>query len=231
MSSHRYSPGQVAGAAVGSALGAALITLLFAALLWRFCGGRRSKHRSRRSSGRSRSEIVSTTSSRRGAVPADAKFAATGKTYAWEAYLPQSADDGTIRQSVKKFYSQVELHVDNYYSRADVELDDNNIQCLAEVNPDKLPGPIYELLTSRSMTIPTIKHCIARLLITMATPGQGDTLSLLPARVAVSPTRLRDNPQSSHESLGKLGIHARHHRSALTIIHKLFSKPFLASRP
>lgn len=86
------APGTVAGAAIGAAIGAGILAFLIA--FWMF-------RRKRRPVGAA------------GAVYFDEK--SPPSQHPWEVYMPQSADDGTIRSAVESLYSQIDLHVENFY--------------------------------------------------------------------------------------------------------------------
>lgn len=85
----------VAGAVVGTAVGAALLGFLVAFLLYR---------RKRRNDLRG------------GGVYLDEKT--EPPQHPWEAFLPQSADDSTVQRAVESLYSQIDLHVENYYGNS-----------------------------------------------------------------------------------------------------------------
>ena len=109
---------------------------------------------------------------------------------AWLAYLPQSADDRTMQQKVKQLFDQVELHVDNYYHKANVDIDKETSQALSRIDSGKLPVPITDLIRNQRMAPSVIKHCIANLLVTRITPGKDPNRSLLPSWLAVQPAKL-----------------------------------------
>ncbi|KAK3113469.1 hypothetical protein LTR53_009213 [Teratosphaeriaceae sp. CCFEE 6253] len=192
-----HSTSQLAGAIVGSALGAAMIAFVVTALVCLARIKRRNPSPTRRSrAGKANSEKDQTSKARMGAG-----MIQSADDSIWQAYLPQSADDRAMRQAVKSFFDHVELHVDNYYARTRVELDDVSVQRLTTVESQRLPAPIHQLMNSRKMALPTIKHCIAEMLITLATPGLVATTSLLPSRLATLPEKLQDASLPSRESL------------------------------
>ncbi len=121
----------------------------------------------------------------------------------WMAYLPQSADDRTVQSAVKTFFNQIELHVDNFYHRANVSLDPRTREALAQMDSGKLPGRIEEHMQDPRMIIPVIKHSIADLLITRLSPLTFPETSLLPANLAAFPTKLQTPSASLAEGQGK----------------------------
>ena len=183
-----FSTGELAGGIVGSLFGAALITFL---ATWFFCRTRRQRRPS--SPRRYHSEEPrSGTRSGKGlaAVTEKPSSSSDSDTFSWQAYLPQSADDRSIQNAVKTLFDQIELHVDNYYRKANVELDDSTFQALAHIDSGKLPGPITDLVTNQRMVLSAIKHCIADLLVTRMSPGEDTSTSLLPGWLAVMPPKL-----------------------------------------
>lgn len=197
---NRYTGGALAGAIVGSILGAAILTFLVTFLFFRKRFQRTPAQESR--NGRSRRP------SGKGLMAGDEKAALAGGAAAgvgmgWAAFLPQSADDKTIQHSVKTLYEQIELHVDNYYHKASVGLDEHTREALSKVDTGKLPGSITDLMSTQSSQLSVIKHCIADLLITRMTPGRDPSSSLLPASLSVYPSKLSQPPSHSRESAGK----------------------------
>ena len=187
-----YGTGVLAGAIVASIIGAAIITFLLAWLFFRKrnkrdqrinrSGSRRNKDH--RSPGRQDYSAVAATG-----VKEKSSSSSGDSGYSWQAYLPQGADDQTIKRDVKTLFDQIELHVDNYYTKANIQLDSGTREALSQFNDDSLPDSIEALMANPQTTLPTIKHCIARTLIARMSPGHERT-SLLPIYLAAEPTRL-----------------------------------------
>jgi hypothetical protein len=112
--------------------------------------------------------------------------------FSWQAYLPQSADDKTVSRDVKTLFDQIELHVDNYYTKANVRIDSSMSQALAQFNDDNLPESIDALLANPQTTLATIKHCIAKTLVARMSPGY-ERMSLLPEYLSAEPTKLNSS--------------------------------------
>jgi hypothetical protein len=112
--------------------------------------------------------------------------------FSWQAYLPQSADDQTVSRDVKTLFDQIELHVDNYYTKANVRIDSSMSRALSHFNDDSLPESIDALLADPQTTLPTIKYCIAKALVARMSPGY-ERISLLPEYFSAEPTKLNSS--------------------------------------
>ena len=202
-----YSTGALAGAIVGSIIGAAIITFL---VTWLFFGKRskRNQHAQRSVPDRSRSHRSSHghgTPKVAGAAIAEKSSSSSGDSgLGWQAYLPQSADDKTVQRDVKTLFDQIELHVDNYYTRAHVKLDSAAREALSlcEANLPR-EASVEGLLENPQTTLPTIKHCIASILVARMSPGFEGGVSLLPAYLTSKPTKLTSSSMPPGESTGK----------------------------
>lgn len=197
-SSGGVSTGAVAGAAVGCLIAGALIAFLIAFLIFRKKAQRKptSDGYASSSDSHSRGEVIALTDK--------PSSKSTGAVSGWAAFLPQSADDRTIQNGVKTFFNLIELHVDNFYRKAPVELDQRTIEGLAQIDSGKLPGPIHQLMQDQRLVVPVIKHCIADLLITRMSPLTYPETSLLPANLSAVPTKLQSSSLSSNERTGML---------------------------
>lgn len=190
----------LAGAIVGCTLGAALITFLLTFMFMRKRMDRVNASRSvRRESGSSRRR-----GSSKGQFLVSEKPVSTleDATLRWQSYLPQPADDRTIQNQVKTLFDQIELHVDNYYRKANVGLDDSMRQALVQLDTGELPMPIEELAQNPRMALAVIKHCIAGLLVKRMTPEANSFASLLPRHLSETPTKLRGTHLRSEERKG-----------------------------
>ena len=211
-----YGTADLAGAIVGSIIGAALITFLMTYLIF-------SRRKQSRDSSPSRKRDESSATRRK-----DSKgLAAVGEKRVgrsnnsdldWQAYLPDSADDRSIQNAVKTLLNQVELHVDNYYRKANVDLDTEPRQALSEVDSGQLPGPIDGLMLNSRVALPTIKHCVANTLIAEMTPGSSPAGSLLPAYLASAPSKLPTSSKAPGEELGQYSRSYALQRYLLTLI-------------
>ncbi|KXT02418.1 hypothetical protein AC578_7856, partial [Pseudocercospora eumusae] len=164
--SRKSDTGAIAGAAVGSAIGAALITFLLTFFLC--VRKRRNNHRG-------------------GVYMAEKPSLA----HVWDAFLPQSADDGTIQRSVNALYSQIEMHVENYYgSNAMASISMDSRAALQKVDGGILPRSVEELMREPTTPLPVIKHCFAWMVLSRLSPAAHSESSLLPPELARMPRKL-----------------------------------------
>jgi hypothetical protein len=80
-------------------------------------------------------------------------------------HLPQSESDSTIRNAVQAMYTQIELHVDNYYRDANVKMTPELQHELMKVDSKHLPDSVAGLLPHTRTPTVLIKHCLAQLII------------------------------------------------------------------
>ena len=164
-SSTGISAGAIAGAAVGAAIFGAAIALLIAFCLW----------------GRKRRNQKGTAFVSEKALP----------QHPWDAYLPHSADDQTISRSAQTLFSQIDLHVENYYGNiATTGLSDVVNENLAKVNSGELPSHVKAMLVETTTPLPIIKHSFAWYILSKLTPSVSGEDSLLPAEFARLPPKL-----------------------------------------
>lgn len=194
-----YTTAQLAGAIVGSIIGASLVTFL---VTFVFFGKRKQQ---RNSSPHRRGDGTASTRRRtsKGHASVGEKPSSRSDTLDWQAYLPQSADDRSIQNAVKTLFDQIELHVDNYYRKANVEPDDHTCQVLSQLDTHGLPGPIVNLMQDPRVALQVIKHCIGAMLIARMSPGLSPAGSLLPAYLAAAPSKVETLPTPSGEGLGE----------------------------
>jgi hypothetical protein len=198
--SNGYTIGSLAGGIVGAAIGAAILTFLATFLL---CG-RRRRQRNEGYGGRYEYEAQNRTPLNGEAISAEKPVSSSNIVgLGWQAYLPQSADDRTIHNAVKTLFDQVDLHVDNYYSRSNVDINDHVKTDLSIMTSDKLPAAIDQMMADPRSVLLTIKHCIASLLVQKITPNDSASRSLLPARLASAPHRLAQGSIPSAERQGR----------------------------
>ncbi|TKA82166.1 hypothetical protein B0A55_02028 [Friedmanniomyces simplex] len=160
----------IVGAPIVDAFLAAAITFL----CMRRSGGKREPEpvMDRRARRHSRSAGVNNGHAR------DEKLPILVDIHAWERYLPQGLDDRTVPTAVKTLFDQKQLHVENIYTTADVEITGGLAAALWAVSTQNLPGPITSVMASSRSHLPVMKHCLAYM-VTQSMTGDGDP-SLLP---------------------------------------------------
>ena len=196
-----YSTGALVGAIIGTLIGAVIITFVITWFVARKRSDRNSSSAKHRSS-RSPSRHQSVKGAGAGVVSEKPTSKSANAGLGWQAYLPQSADDRTIQSAVKTLFDQIELHVDNYYTRANVEINSNIHQALSQVDSTRLPGPIDDLMLNSRTALPVIKHCFANLLIARISPSSNAGRSLLPAYLSVMPSKLEASSMPAGETTG-----------------------------
>lgn len=197
--------GVIAGAAVGAAIGAAFLTFLITFMFLR----KRNQRDQRRGNHRSDRGGLSTHTEK--ALPKDPSQGPISQPAAptWEKHLPQSADDKTIRSTVKTLFDQVELHVENFYRDAAVPMSENLQAELLRVDSPHLPEPIVALLPRARSQIALIKHCLLSYIVASISTDDNSVQSLLPADYATLPHLARASGQK------KPGKYRAHHSPTL----------------
>ncbi|KYG42181.1 hypothetical protein M433DRAFT_27063 [Acidomyces richmondensis BFW] len=165
-----FSSSVLAGGIVGAALGAALISILLTSL---FCL-QRMKHQKSSSQRRSRSGRSDYVSS------FEKPVSAVVSPYNWEKYLPQPIEDHTISRTVKTLFDEIQLHVENFYSRStnDLSFEAANNLTIMQSHLDAIP--IAKLLEEAESSLPIIKHCLSYMVASSIGISAAADLSLLP---------------------------------------------------
>lgn len=165
-----FSSSVLAGGIVGAALGAALISILLTSL---FCL-QRMKHQKSSSQRRSRSGRSDYVSS------FEKPVSAVVSPYNWEKYLPQPIEDHTISRTVKTLFDEIQLHVENFYSRStnDLSFEAANNLTIMQSHLDGIP--MAKLLEEAESSLPIIKHCLSYMVASSIGISAAADLSLLP---------------------------------------------------
>jgi hypothetical protein len=100
-----------------------------------------------------------------------------------DAFLPQQADDATIRQKVLIVFDQVELHVDNFYADNAVELTPEQEAGMSKFGTPMLSEPLAALLETSKRKTTLIKHCLAFYVVGLVSPTKRSRV-LLPYELA-----------------------------------------------
>ncbi|KAK5698364.1 hypothetical protein LTR17_023738 [Elasticomyces elasticus] len=161
------------GGIIGAAVGAALLAFLITSLVCL----RRIKSQERSSKRRSRLD--------RSVL--EKPLAAVVK-YSWEQYLPQSADDHTVRCAVKTLFDALQLHVENFYSRSPVEISEGIRANLDLVQSTSTNVPVAELFARCASPLPIIKQCMCYAVAASIDPSAHPSQSLLPIGWALPPS-------------------------------------------
>ena len=103
----------------------------------------------------------------------------------WDHILPQSLDDRSIHGAAKTLFDQIQLHVENFYVAADVDINANVAANMARVQTPYLSDPAALLAKSSTSTLPVIKQCLAYTISHALGDGVPPAESLLPPLYAV----------------------------------------------
>lgn len=201
-SNNRLASGVVAGIVVAVAVGIALLTFLATFFIMR-----RKRN--------SRGELQRGTSSDRripgaNAGPRDFAREPKGPTVTeagsdlatFENFLPQSADDNTIRSKAKTTLDQIELYVENFYQDASAA-STPNVSKLATFESPYLPSSVSSLLQQSRNRRALIKHSLARFVTSSISPTAGPDNCLLPTEFALLPRALEGSKTNTTAKLGE----------------------------
>ncbi|EMC95982.1 hypothetical protein BAUCODRAFT_511620 [Baudoinia panamericana UAMH 10762] len=163
--------GALAGGIVGAALGAAVLTFLLTSLIW--LNRTKSLEKSYRRSHRAERTLPR-------ALGEKSNSPEDPNQPSWEFFLPQPADDETVRSAVKALFDEAMLHVENFYSRRTAHLSPEMVDHLAlmQTASPELSGPA--LMSKPRSAWPGIKHCLAYMLAEAVDPTSSPAVSLLP---------------------------------------------------
>jgi hypothetical protein len=179
--------GAIAGAAVGAAVGAAILTFLLTFMIFRKRSQKKQSHRRRShdADGGPYSEKALPNAPNGSDSPSGILVPAP----AYHKHLPQSADDTTIRTSIRTLFDQLELHVENFYHdvAASVPLTEELQAALQRIDSPHLPDSIISLLPRARSQLPLIKHCLVSYLVASISTDDGSVPSLLPTDFATLP--------------------------------------------
>ncbi|KAJ5738038.1 hypothetical protein N7493_001193 [Penicillium malachiteum] len=180
-SSKGFSTGALAGGIVGAFVGGCLIAFVIASLLFR-----------KRKPGNSAAagSFASASAAEGGAKPI-VSYAAKNGTMASEsfgaaavaaAFVPQSADDGTVSNKIESLFDQISLHIDNYYVRlaSDPLLTNEEKESISRYDSPFIPESLASLLSVGKTQRAALTHALAYTLLEAIRPAS-DSGSLLPA--------------------------------------------------
>lgn len=119
-----------------------------------------------------------------------------------EDYLPQAADDKTVRTNISTTLEHLEMHVENFYQHSfssDARMAEMDV---ARFNSPHLPGPLASLLPQSKNRVVLIKHCLTNFTISSITATGDPGLSLLPPEFVLLPS-LVSNSKMTIRKAGK----------------------------
>ena len=193
-SNHSLSNGTVAGIVVASAIGLALITFLLTFMVMRHTRRQSDRHQQdlqdprRLATGKPARESLHNP----GLEPkASLVTQTTNGSNDFETYLPQSADDITLRNNVRTMLDQVELHVENFYQTTSRSGSRSNDSTFTMFDSQDLQHPLSALLMHSSAALPLIKHALTYFITAkISLNGQLDS-TFLPDEFITLPSAIR----------------------------------------
>lgn len=123
----------------------------------------------------------------------------------WEAFLPQSADDKEMFNAIKALYSQIDVHVENYYGTKVHPGDDQHslMGHLSSVDSGKLPGTLETLMGESGRPLPLIKHSFSWFILSKLSPSANPEQTLLPVEFGRLPPKPADTKSRTGEEKGR----------------------------
>ena len=193
---HSLSNDTVAGIVVGAAVGLALITFLLTFLFMR----RKQRSRSRRWHHRPSNRVSVPRKSRNRPIVTKP----SGASSPFENYLPQSAEDNTVKQRARTTLEQIGFHVETFYqSLPDVGIPNLDDQ-LATFDSPYLPTLLVTLLSQSKDKTPLIMHSLAYFVTLSISPINGTEQSLLPMEFVTLPSSVGCVESNVSANAGKI---------------------------
>jgi hypothetical protein len=118
-------------------------------------------------------------------------------------FLPQSADDKTVRNNVKITLDQVELHVENFYQNTFVSGSRPAGAELATFNSPYLSNSLAALLPKTDNRVLFIKHALAQFVTSCISATAGPDRSLLPEDFVLLPSAIQSASSSRSTKPGE----------------------------
>ena len=177
---HSLSNGTVAGIVVGSSFGLAWITFFVTF----FCIRRKRRSRSRRRRQRPSNGVPTLRKIKDRPIAAQT----SGNPSLFENYLPQSADDNTVKTRARTTLEQIEFHVETFYQNLPDFSTSNSENQLAAFDSPYITAPLVTLLSQSEDTMPLILHSLAYFVTASISPINGAAHSLLPIEFITLPS-------------------------------------------
>jgi len=115
-----------------------------------------------------------------GEIPPFASFVPAAIPTNIDDFLPQQADDNTVRQKVLTVFDQIGNHVDNYYGDRAEKLTAAQESDISRYDSPSLGVPLAALLEKSHRKLPIIKHCLGVYTVKLVSSPAGVD-SLLPS--------------------------------------------------
>ena len=191
-SDHRLTNGTVAGVVIAVAVGFALVTSLATFFITRRRKGFEGKDRHTKSEESSASESKSVRQQEQASKPKVPFMTPTASaSAAFDDYIPQPADDATVKHNVNTIMDQIELHVENFYQNSSATPSTRNNAELALFDSPYLAASLASLLPRSKTKTHLIKHALAQHITSSISPTSSHAKSLLPQEFVLLPDAVR----------------------------------------
>ena len=192
LSDRRLTNGTVAGVVIAVAVGFALVTSLATFFITRRRKGFEGKDRHTKFEESSASESKGVRQQEQASKPKVPFMTPTAPaSAAFENYIPQPADDATVKHNVNTIMDQIELHVENFYQNSSATPSTRNNAELAMFDSPYLAASLASLLPRSKNKIHLVKHALAQHIISSISLTSSYAQSLLPQEFVLLPDAVR----------------------------------------
>ena len=130
----------------------------------------------------------------------------SGASSLFENYLPQSADDNTVKRRARTTLEQIGFHVETFYQNlSDVDTRNFNDQ-LARFSSPYVPTPLVTQLSQSKDTVPLIIHSLAYFVTSSISPINATEQSLLPIEFITLPSSVGSVESNVSTNAGKIQL-------------------------
>lgn len=140
-----------------------------------------------------------------------------------DAFLPQQADDATVKQKLLLLFDQIELHVDNFYNEDGQHLTSEQQSDISRYAKADLPMPLVSILETSHRRTTVLKHCLAYHAVHLVSPSN-QTDCLLPYEVSSTLAYSEAHPDAFRRNPGEWRT-MLNSRSKLTILCRPSCRP------
>ena len=209
-SDHRLTNGTVAGVVIAAAVGFALVTSLATFFITRRRKGSEGKDRHTKFEESSASESKCVRQQEQASKPKVPFVIPTAPaSAAFENYIPQPADDASVKHNVNTIMDQIELHVENFYQNSSATPSTRNNAELALFDSPYLAASLASLLPRSKNKIHLVKHALAQHIISSISPTSSSAQSLLPQDFVLLPDAVRSAKMGAKPGESSVSSHVR----------------------
>ena len=200
----RLSNGTVAGIVIAVAIGLALLTFLITFFIMRH---KQSSQRKRLQKGSQEHTPLETGSMRKQNKPSNpkeplvAEIAVSSRPY--ESYLPQSADDNTVKNKVRTLLDQIEDHIDSFYSNArdsEITFEEAGVNTFDSA---QFSDSLFNVLPRTRKAISILKHALSFAVTSAISTNSQSRWPLLPDEFVLLPRAIISSKENESLKPGK----------------------------